>query len=68
VVVVNYAPTDGQCHLRLPFPELARRRVALSDLTGSAAYDREGSSLISPGLYLDMPGWGYHVFALEELG
>jgi glycosidase len=67
VVVVNYSPADGQCHLRLPFPELARRRVWLRDLLGAAEYERDGASLLSPGLYLDMPGWGYHVFALDEM-
>jgi hypothetical protein len=29
-----------------------------------AAYDRDGDALLARGLYLDMPAWGYHVFAL----
>ena len=68
VVAVSYAGTDGQCHLRLPFPELARQHVRLRDLLGPAVYERDGSHLISPGLYLDLPAWGYHVFTLEATG
>ena len=29
---------------------------------GSARYDRDGNDLVSRGLYLDLPPWGYHVF------
>ena len=34
----------------------------LRDLTGPSWYVRNGDELISKGLYLDMPPWGYHVF------
>lgn len=66
VVAVNYADSDGQCHLRLPFPEIADRQVRLRDLLGPESYEREGRSLITPGLYLDMPAWGHHVFLVES--
>jgi hypothetical protein len=39
--------------------------VRLVDVMGSAIYDREGNDLLSHGLYLDLPGWGYHVFELR---
>jgi glycosidase len=65
LVTVNYADHQGQCYVRLPFGEMAGRSVRLVDAMGSASYDREGSDLLSRGLYLDMPGWGYHVFELE---
>ena len=62
LVVVNYAGNQGQCYVRLPFPDLEGRSVALRDLMSPASYDRDGSELLSRGLYLDMPPWGYHVF------
>ena len=40
------------------------RTVRLKDLMGSISYDRDGDDLLSRGLYLDVPAWGYHVFAL----
>jgi hypothetical protein len=42
-------------------------RVWLTDLTGqlgTPGYEREGSSLLAEGLYVDLPPWGYHVFEI----
>lgn len=66
IVVVNYAPNQSQCYLRIPFEELHGKGVKLTDLMGSAEYDRDGDDIQSRGLYLDLPGWGYHVFNLES--
>ena len=67
LIAVNYAGNQSQCYVRLPFPDLAGRAVRLKDLTGPASYDREGSDLVSRGLYLDLPPWGYHVFEMTAL-
>ncbi len=65
LVTVNYAPQTSQCYVRLPFPELAGRTVRLKDMMGAAEYERAGVDLLSGGLYLDLPPWGYHVFTLS---
>ncbi len=31
---------------------------------GTPGYEREGSSLLADGLYVDLPAWGYHVFEM----
>ncbi|MBI2194017.1 MAG: alpha-amylase [Planctomycetes bacterium] len=67
LVTVNYGPTRGQCYVELPFPLLAGKRFLLRDLLSQAWYERDGDALVSSGLYLDMPEWGYHVFDLVEL-
>jgi hypothetical protein len=67
IIAVNYAGNQSQCYVRLPFPDLAGRAVRLKDLTGPASYDREGSDLVSRGLYLDLSPWGYHVFEMTAL-
>jgi glycosidase len=67
LVVTNYAPNQGQCYLQIPFDELCGHRIGLQDLMGPAIYERDGDELVSPGLYLDMPAWGYHVFKLTTL-
>ena len=66
LVIVNYGATRGQSYVRLPFTGLAGRRVLLHDLMSPARYEREGDDLISRGLYLDMPAWGYHVFEVTS--
>jgi hypothetical protein len=66
LIAVNYAGNEGQCYVRLPFPDLGGRGVRLKDLTSSACYDRDGSDVVSRGLYLDVPAWSYHVFEITN--
>ena len=35
----------------------------LQDLMSEACYEREGQNLRERGLYLDLPPWGFHLFA-----
>jgi Alpha amylase, catalytic domain len=67
VVVANYAPNQSQCYVPIPLDELRRHEVHLQDLMSPVTPDRDGDDLISRGLYLDMPPWGYHVFKLTLL-
>ena len=66
LVTVNYSPHDSQCFVRLPFADLAERSARLSDLMSSALYDRNGDEIISRGLFLNLPPWGYHVFEVKS--
>ncbi len=62
--VVNYRSDRGQCRVRLTHPSLNGRLVWLSDRLGPEHYAREGAVLAGEGLYLDLPGWGYNLFAI----
>jgi glycosidase len=62
VVAVNYAGNQGQCYVRLPFGDLSGRAIRLEDVMSGAQYERAGSDLVSAGLYVDLPSWGFHVF------
>jgi hypothetical protein len=64
LAVVNYGPTQAQCWTELPFARLGGK-VVLRDLLGEARYERDGAELASRGLYLDLPPWGRHAFAVE---
>jgi hypothetical protein len=50
--------------VRVPFAGLGRK-VSLRDLLSDARYERDGAELESKGLYLDLPPWGRHAFAVE---
>jgi hypothetical protein len=65
LVVVNYAGTQGQCRLPLPFPELGGNQVRLTDLIGSEVYDRDGDELVGTGLYIDHLPWQCNLFAIH---
>ena len=61
---VNYRSDRGQCRIRIPHPGLSGRIVSLSDRLGPEHYARDGDMLAREGLYLDLPGWGYNLFAI----
>jgi glycosidase len=67
LVVVNYAPTQSQCYVRLPFVDLGNGQWRLQDQIGTARYDRDGNDLQSRGLYLDVPSWHCHAFSLTKI-
>jgi hypothetical protein len=68
LVAVNYAANQGQCYVRphagsektRPTTE---RTLRFTDLMSDARYERDGDDIASRGLFLDLPPWGYHVFA-----
>jgi Alpha amylase, catalytic domain len=64
IVCVNYAGHPSQCYVRLPFPDLAGQQWRVRDLMGDTQYERDGNDLQSRGLYLDVPPWHYHAFAI----
>ena len=66
VVVVNYAPHNSQCYLRLPFNDLAQEKWLLCDLFSDSVYERSGDDLQRRGLYLDETAWKYYVFAVTK--
>jgi Alpha amylase, catalytic domain len=66
LVTVNYAPNQGQCYVRLPFGDLSGSTIRLDDPMSGAHYDRAGSDVVSKGLYVDLPPWGYHVFGVRS--
>jgi hypothetical protein len=61
LVAVNYAPNQSQCYVRLPWDELRGRRWQVTDLFTGQMVERSGDEMCNPGLYVDLPPWGYHV-------
>jgi glycosidase len=57
LVAVNYAPNQSQCHVRLPFVDLAGKQWLLQDQLADATYKWSGDDLQGRGLFLDMAPW-----------
>jgi hypothetical protein len=66
IAAVNYAPNQSQCHVRLPFADLAGKQFKLQDQLSSSAYEWNGDDLLRGGLFLDMPPWEACVFKLAS--
>jgi hypothetical protein len=67
VGAVNFAPNQSQCYLRLPIEKLEKANWKLTDRMNGLVYEHDGRELAERGLYLDMPGWGYHLFEVKRL-
>jgi len=64
-VVVNFAPNQSQCYLRLPFGDLPGHSVEMEDLMGHQSYERNGTELYERGMYFDIGPWGYYVLRVK---
>ena len=65
LIVVNLASERSQGHVRAPWPELAGRTVQLSDPLTGESYQRNGSEMTGPGLYVSLGGYGVHLFRVQ---
>jgi hypothetical protein len=66
-VAVNFAPHQSQCHVRLPFSDLAGRKWRLQDQLSSDSYEWHGDDLLGNGLYLDMAPWQAAAYMAQRL-
>jgi hypothetical protein len=66
LVIVNYAPNQSQCYVRMPFTDLADRQWRLQDQMGMGDYVREGNDLQARGLYVDAGPWQASVFTMSQ--
>jgi glycosidase len=64
LVVVNFSDAAAQARLRLPWADHAGRRLRLVDAFTQAAYDRDGGETLDPGLFVDLPAWGFHLLSV----
>ena len=66
LVVVNYAPNQSQCRVRLTFQDLGGKSWLLHDQISAARYDRDGNELQFQGLFVDLRPWQTSVFTLSS--
>ena len=65
LIVANLGPGQSQGFVPLLWPDLAGQTWQLTDILSGVQYTRDGDDLLARGLYLDMPGHGYHLFRLH---
>jgi hypothetical protein len=65
LIAVNYSDHQSQCSVALPWSDLEGHSWQLQDQLSVVHFERNGDELAARGLYLDMPAWAYHVFAMH---
>jgi hypothetical protein len=66
IIAVNFSDHPSQAKLSLPFKTSVNKTYRFEDLINNATYDWPGSNLAAEGLFVDLPAWGSHVFAVSE--
>jgi glycosidase len=64
LIIVNLSDHRSQALVRVPWQELAGRNWRLEDLLFGESFEREGNTMLDPGLYVELEGWGCHFFKL----
>jgi hypothetical protein len=61
LIIVNLSDAVAQGQVRLPWDEISGTSWQMTDLFTGHRYERSGDEMRNPGLYVDLPPWGYHV-------
>jgi Alpha amylase, catalytic domain len=62
LVIVNLSESRSDALVQAPWSDGAGKTWVLSDLMSEAVYERSGSEMLSPGLYVELEPWGYNLF------
>jgi hypothetical protein len=62
LVIVNLSDHPAQALVQVPWKDAGDKMWLLKDVLARAIYERRGSEMLSPGLYVDLGPWNYHFF------
>ena len=65
LVVVNLSGQPAQARISLDWPSLPGRSWRLTDILSQTVFERDGGELASPGLFVDLGPWQFHLLALQ---
>ncbi len=66
LVFVNLSPDRAQALTPIDIVTLAGRDWRLDDVLNDTTYVRRGDEMLGTGLYIDLPGFGYHLFEVHS--
>jgi hypothetical protein len=64
--VANLTGEPAQAYIPLALPEFSGKTVTLDDQLAEIAYVRPGDDLLTRGLFVDLPGYGHHLFRVTR--
>ena len=62
LVVVNLSDKTSQARVQVPGFGVDGKTWRLIDLLSGVTYDRNGDEMVSPGLYVELEPWQFHLF------
>ena len=67
LIAVNLSGYHSQGLVRVPWHEVGGRSWRLTDLLSGEAFERDGSQMLNPGLYVDLSPWRCHFLKLTQM-
>jgi hypothetical protein len=64
LVVINFSGQQAQGRIPLSWPDLPGRGWQLTDLLAGTGFDRDGTEMAGPGLFVSLDPWQFHLLAL----
>ena len=62
---MNLSENPSQGLIKVPWEDLRGKTCWLADGLSVETYDRNGSDMLSPGLFVDLKGWAAHCFQVQ---
>jgi hypothetical protein len=66
LVVVNLSGANSQARVIVPADPLAHTVWRMTDLFAGRTYERAADEMSGPGLFVDLPPWGFHVLTRDR--
>jgi hypothetical protein len=67
LIAINLADCSSQGLLKLPWEELACCTWRLTEEFSGDSFERDGSRMLQPGLYIDLAAWHFHFLRFSPL-
>jgi hypothetical protein len=64
-IVVNLSDISSQALIKVPWEDLRGKTCWLTDAMSGETYDRNGSEMLAPGIFVDLKGWAAHCFQVQ---
>src|SRR5215472_6775541 len=65
LIVVNLSDRISQALVQVRWSDVGGRRWNLADMLAGITYERQGNEMSSPGLYVELGPWSFHLFHLS---
>ena len=62
LIVVNLSDRSAQARVQMRWDDAAGAKWHLIDVLSDATYERDGDEMVSPGLYVELGPWNFHLF------
>jgi hypothetical protein len=66
LIVVNLCGAAVQGHVQVPWENPRESTWRLTDMLSHASFARHSRDFLSPGLYVELGPWGFHLFECES--